>query len=217
MKLYSEKRSIYFTQIREDLISKLPDTTLNKILEVGAGGCDTLVAIKEREKANVVVGIELFAIPNSNQNNPLVDKLFICDIEKEFPALNNDEFDAIICGDVLEHLVDPWSVVAKLTKVLKPGGTIIVSCPNIREIFTLSKILFTGNFNYQESGILDKTHLRFFCLKNLKELLTLENLDPILAEPNYFITPRRKAMSFLHLNILDEFLAAQLIVVSKKR
>ena len=63
---------------------------------------------------------------------------------------------------------------------------------------------------------MDKTHLRFFGKKDLKELLTTDELKPIRAIPNYFITPRRERYRFVHFGILDSFLAVQNIVVSQK-
>ncbi|OIN56516.1 class I SAM-dependent methyltransferase [Arsenicibacter rosenii] len=217
MLLYKQKRGIYFTQIREDLIAHIPYNPSNRILEIGAGGCATLVAIKERQLATEVAAVELFDLPHTDQSNPLIDRLFIGNIEHELPDYPLNYYDVILCGDVLEHLVDPWRVVKQITRFLKTGGIIIVSCPNIREVFTLSKILITGSFAYQESGIMDKTHLRFFCKKDLVELMTTDELVPVKAIPNYFITPRRGNFSRFHFGILDAFMAPQNIVVSQKR
>ncbi|MVM39568.1 methyltransferase domain-containing protein [Spirosoma sp. HMF3257] len=216
MQLYEHKQPIYFTQIREDLISQMPLNPNGRVLEIGSGGCDTLVAIKERKLAAEVFGVELFAIPNSNQQNTLIDRLFIGNIEDQLPDYPTDYFDVILCGDVLEHLIDPWKTVERITPYLKKGGVIIVSCPNIREVVNLSRIFLTGRFQYKASGIMDKTHLRFFGKKDLTELLTTDQLKPIRSIPNYFITPRRARFRFVHLGLLDSFLAAQNIVVSQK-
>lgn len=187
-----------------------------KILEIGAGACDTLVALKERGIASEVFGVELFAIPNSNQQNSLIDRLFIGDIEKQTPDYPTEYFDAILCGDVLEHLVDPWETVRKVAPFLKRDGLMIASCPNIREVINWSRILLSGSFRYETSGIMDKTHLRFFCRKDLINLLTTDELTPVLSMGNYFITPKRKQFRALHFGLLDTFLAPQNIVVSRK-
>lgn len=216
MQLYDQKRPIYFTQVREDLIRQMPANPDSRVLEIGAGGCDTLVAIKERKLAAQVFGVELFAIANSNQQNPLLDQLFIGNIEQTLPDFPTDHFDIILCGDVLEHLVDPWTTVRRVSRYLKKGGVMIISCPNIREVINWSRILFTGSFQYQGSGIMDKTHLRFFCKKDLIELMTTDELSPIRAVPNYFITPRRQQFRLIHFGLFDPFLAPQNIVISKK-
>ncbi|WP_019988359.1 class I SAM-dependent methyltransferase [Rudanella lutea] len=190
MQLYNNKKPIYFSQIREDLIAQIPSRDGNRVLDIGAGGCDTLLALKERGIASEVYAVELFAIPNSNQNNPIIDKLFIGDIENQTPDFPLDYFDVIMCGDVLEHLVNPWAAVEKLSRYLKQGGVIIASCPNIREITNWSRILLKGSFHYEQSGIMDKTHLRFFCMQDMIEMLTTPELKPIKSQGNYFIAPR---------------------------
>lgn len=216
MRFYQNKQDIYFTQVREDLIEQMPNNPNATVLEIGCGGGDTLVAIKERNLAKEVFGVELFDIEKSNQKNPIISRMFIGNIENTLPDYPNNYFDIILCGDVLEHLVDPWKVIERITPFLKKGGLIIVSCPNIREIFNLSRILFSGRFKYQDSGIMDKTHLRFFGKQDLADMLTTKQLKPIKIAPNYFITPRRKKFKFIHAGFLDDFFAAQNIVVSKK-
>ena len=83
----------------------------------------------------------------------------------------NEKFDAIILSDVLEHLYDPVSVVNFYKKLLKTNGVIIITVPNIANFYSRLCLLF-GNFNYSETGIMDKTHIRYFNKKTL-ELLSL--------------------------------------------
>lgn len=214
--LYKIKDKEYFSNVREDLISCLDINSEGAVLEIGAGSCDTLVAIKERKLAQEVVGVELCALPNSNQQNPILDQLHICSVEESIQLLETNHFDAIICGDVLEHLVDPWVIINKLVSLLKNDGLLIVSVPNFREVKNLTKILFTGRFEYKPSGIMDKTHLRFFCRKNLIDLVTNESLVLVSAFGNYHRLGWRKSVRYLHLGLLDEFLTFQNISVSKK-
>ncbi|MBT2157695.1 methyltransferase domain-containing protein [Clostridioides difficile] len=69
-------------------------------------------------------------------------------------------FDYIILGDVLEHLIDPWKIVNELKQYLKKDGYLVSSIPNIMHVSVLRNLVL-GNFTYEDSGILDKTHLRF--------------------------------------------------------
>lgn len=71
-------------------------------------------------------------------------------------------FDLILCADVLEHLTDPWSVAADLRRLAHPGTVLAVSIPNIRYWRAIARLAFGKGFAYEESGIFDSTHLRFF-------------------------------------------------------
>ena len=213
--IYENKDSSYYFQVREDLISLLPNNTTQKILEIGAGSGNTLVEIKERQLASEVVGIDIFALENSHQKNPLIDNFIIANLETEELNLRTEYFDVILAGDVLEHLVDPWKVVEKVTKFLKKGGIFIISVPNIREISTMSKILFGGGFNYDpEGGIMDKTHLRFFCKRNVNELFDKNDYKVISVQPILNVTTKnstRKTFNKMTFNVFEEFLTSQYI------
>ena len=80
---YSEKDKNYFSFLRLDVIGLLPVDPKQKILEVGAGGCNMLLHIKENGIAGEVMGVELMRIPGSNQDNKMIDKFQVADIEKE--------------------------------------------------------------------------------------------------------------------------------------
>jgi 2-polyprenyl-3-methyl-5-hydroxy-6-metoxy-1,4-benzoquinol methylase len=77
--------------------------------------------------------------------------------------------DVIICGDVLEHLRDPWAVLAWLRTLLAPGGHAVISVPNIAH-WTSRRALLRGRFDYTDHGLLDRTHLRFFTRASAAEL-----------------------------------------------
>lgn len=218
---YLNKNVAYFSKARLDLISFIPNNSLQRILEIGAGGCDTLIEIKKRNLAKEVVGVELMPLTNTNQDNPLIDKLIIADLDKEKLELEHDYFDVIIAGDVFEHLIDPWSVVNDLSKFLKIGGIFIVSLPNIREISTLFKIIVKGSFQYDiQGGILDKTHLRFFCKKDAIDLLSTHNLNVINTEPAFLRQHggknKRAFANIITLRIFENFFSSQYLIVAQK-
>jgi 2-polyprenyl-3-methyl-5-hydroxy-6-metoxy-1,4-benzoquinol methylase len=131
---------------------------------------------------------------------------------KDLPFLN-EYFDVIIAGDVLEHLIDPWNLLQKLSKVLRPEGCLLTSIPNFRDIIALNSIFFRGNFNYSTQGIFDKTHLRFFCKKDMIKLiqsvekLRIEKIIPIQNLDNK--NPKRKLFNKLTLNIFEQFVTPQ--------
>nr|WP_321266218.1 class I SAM-dependent methyltransferase [uncultured Sulfurimonas sp.] len=176
MELTIKKSYIYKQQPRKELLNLIPPINLGgNILEIGAGAGDTLLYAKEHGFAKNIYGVELCKIENSNQGNKIFSNFIIGNIETMDLPFENSQFDVIICGDVLEHLINPSKTLESLKKYLKPNGALIASIPNIREFETMKKIFFQGDFRYEDSGILDRTHLRFFCKKNIIKLF--ENQD----------------------------------------
>ena len=80
-------------------------------------------------------------------------------------------FDAVVCADVLEHLARPEDLLARIHGWLRPGGTLLVSLPNVANV-TVRAGLLLGRFPYAERGILDRTHLRFYTRRSARDLLT---------------------------------------------
>jgi 2-polyprenyl-3-methyl-5-hydroxy-6-metoxy-1,4-benzoquinol methylase len=219
MELYKYKDGAYFSNTRMDLISLLPEKRVGRLLELGAGSCDTLVEIKRRGLAEVVVGVELMKLPGTNQESKLVDEIIFGDFEMLNNQFQTESFDVIICGDVLEHLVDPWSVVESLTRLLKPGGSFIVSCPNIRYYKTFVNIFMKGSFEYTDFGLFDKTHLRFFCKKDILSMLSKAGLIVESVTPAFKFYKKSKiyllnAMTF---GLFEQFLALQYAVHAKQK
>lgn len=220
---YENKEKSYFAHVRKDVISLLNDQPTQKILEIGAAGGDTLLYIKENKLATEVMGVELMSLPNSNQQHPLIDKFQVVNIENGTIDAPEDYFDVIICADVLEHLTDPWKCISKLSRHLKKGGRIIVSIPNIRELKTIYRIVFRGDFRYDErGGILDNTHLRFFCKKNILQLMSTDSLSPVYCKPVFLLKEvplgrKRRIINWLTFGLFVNFLAGQYLCVAVKR
>src|SRR6187549_649659 len=127
MNYYSEKVGSYFTGTRRDLIAMLPPQSGLHVLELGAGGGDTLVDLKRSGKAARVVGVELFKLDGTRQGDPLIDEFIIGNIEEIELKQQRESFDAVLMGDVLEHLLDPWAAVKKISTLVRPGGRMIAS------------------------------------------------------------------------------------------
>jgi len=215
---YLIKEEEYFRHTRLDLIGLIPVDRNNRLLEIGAAGGDSLIEIKRKKLAQECVGLELFALEKSNQHHPLIDKMIFANIEHDKVDLPLDYFDVIICGDVLEHLVDPWKTLERITTWLKPGGVIIISTPNFRFIGVMKRIFFQGNFEYQTSGIMDKTHMRFFCKPNVIELANTGslNLEKIYSSIQLQKLPQLNFFSKFTLGLFKDFFTPQYITVSRK-
>lgn len=172
MKKFEEKwgfDATYSNFIRFDILDNIKEErtkTLN-ILEIGCGTGATLLEIKSRYRNANIYGIEI------NENVCEIAKnncnLIIGNVELIELPYSNNFFDYIILGDILEHLNDPWKVLNKIKKYLKKEGFLIASIPNIMHV-SIVKELIKGSFSYASSGILDRTHLRFFTLKEIQKL-----------------------------------------------
>jgi 2-polyprenyl-3-methyl-5-hydroxy-6-metoxy-1,4-benzoquinol methylase len=98
-------------------------------------------------------------------------------------------FDTLVCGDVLEHLVDPWAVLRAFAALLEPGGRAVVSLPNIRYWDTFRQLGLRGTFPRQHFGIFDRTHLRWFTLRDATELIEQADLVVEEVSPQLRIRP----------------------------
>lgn len=177
-------RPDYHQLVREEVVPLVPKMG-GTLLDVGGGVGATAMRIKELrlvDRAGVVDLVAASANPGidfahgGNLEDPaLLDRV----IEAEGP------FSAILCLDVLEHLVDPWQTVARLHQALKPGGVIVASIPNIRHYSASLPLLFRNRWQLEDSGILDRTHLRFFVRESAIELMTHSGLmlDEVRGTP----------------------------------
>ena len=123
-------------------------------------------SIKKRQDAHVT-GIELIEAGRIAQSR--LDRVIVGDIEsltEEFPA---DSFDAVLCGDVLEHLRDPLTVLRRVRNWLTPEGHLITSIPMFG--ITALRSLMEGHWTYEPAGLLDQTHLCFFTRREMEKLL----------------------------------------------
>lgn len=102
------------------------------------------------------------------------------DLEHGLPSKVGDGFDIVLAADVLEHVRDPAALLHDLTEHLRPGGTIIASVPNISHWYPRARIA-SGLFDYDQRGILDSTHLRFFTRRSFRRLAAAVGLE-VVAE-----------------------------------
>lgn len=216
---YEEKEKHYYSNIRKDLIALFPKMNSLKVLEIGAAYGETLFYLKEKGIASEAVGIDLFEDKENKGNYKIIDKFIFGNIEELELNEYNDYFDIILLPDVLEHLLEPISVLNKIQKYLKPNGKIIVSMPNIRHYSALYKVFIKGDFRYEESGIFDYTHLRFYCKKNIEELIVKSNYKINKSQSsikNYQGFSMAKIFNKITFGLLEEFFSYQYFFVASK-
>jgi SAM-dependent methyltransferase len=171
----------YFTKVRSEVFHMIGEP-VGKVLELGCGTGNTIAELKRQGLAEWVGGIELESIAAA-QIPEDVDQVWIGNFENMTLDPPPHDIDLILCLDVLEHLVDPWSTIKRLHHFLAPGGAIIASIPNIRNKDILRSLILRGEWKYQDWGILDRTHLRFFTKDSAKELMECSGLSVDRIEP----------------------------------
>lgn len=163
----SNKPTGYYESNREDMLKYIPQGTKTSLeFGCGFGGFSALVKEKFDAEAWAVEIDEKSAKAASEK----LDKVINSDAREAIDKLPDNYFDCIIFFDVLEHLVDPYSLLCVLKTKLTKEGVIVASIPNIRYYRSFVKLVIHGDWDYKDHGILDKTHLRFFTYKSIVKL-----------------------------------------------
>jgi SAM-dependent methyltransferase len=172
----------YYDNVNPTLLA-LVSPAAERICEFGCGAGAMASAIKEKSPGVHYVGVELLAdelakaasvLDISLQRN--LDHITDWDLDAELSsALPQDSFDHVIFGDVLEHLYDPSKALAEATRRLKHGGSALVCIPNVQH-WSVFRNLVLGRWPRDEIGLFDKTHIRWFALGDMVELLQTAGL-----------------------------------------
>jgi cyclopropane fatty-acyl-phospholipid synthase-like methyltransferase len=203
--IYEDKPAAYFANARRDIVDRLATGPKSAVLELGCGAGGTGRAALAAGKAGRYVGIELSPAAAKAAAEALSEVL-VGDVETLDLSRLAGKFDALIISEVLEHLTDPWTTLAKLARCLKPGGEVFASSPNIAH-WTMLKNLALGRFDYAEKGVMDRTHLRWFTPGTYQamfeqagvEVLEVSSVTPI--RPKARMVDRLTGGRFRHLFI----------------
>jgi 2-polyprenyl-3-methyl-5-hydroxy-6-metoxy-1,4-benzoquinol methylase len=157
---YSAKDAGYFSGVRSDILEELPRDPAARILEIGCGTGATGETALATGRAGFYRGVEFDPESAQRARSVLTDVVF-ANVETIDPALIADSYDVLILSEVLEHLIDPWGVMKALAPFVKPGGRVYASSPNISHHKVIRSLL-SGRFDYEVSGVMDRTHVRWF-------------------------------------------------------
>lgn len=215
---YKNKEEDYYRHVRKDIVSLITKKKECKVLEIGAGLGATLSFLKKMKIASEVVGIDLNVDKNQIDTNT-IDNFIIGNIENLNLENYINYFDVIILADVLEHLVTPKEILKKVAKYLKKEGEILISIPNFRHKNAMYKVFIKGDFSYEKSGLFDYTHLRFFCKKDIQQLVLNSGLcveDCISSLRLFKEKSFSKIVNKITFGLFEEFLTVQYLVRAKK-
>ncbi len=154
-----------FEAKRDDLVGLVPEG-VKRILDIGSAMGGYGKTIKQIRPEILLTGVELNPIM-AESARPYYDELITCPIEN---ASLTTEFDLINCGDIIEHLQDPWSMLKRLHGLLRNNGYLIMSIPNVGH-WSIAKELLKGNFQYVPLGLLCIAHLRWFTESSIHQAL----------------------------------------------
>lgn len=164
----ADKHDAYFGSYNHGLVEFLPDK-IGRLLELGCAGGVLCQILKDEGRVNFAIGLEPDAQAAAYARRRLdhVIQSTIEDADLEGNGVTQGSLDAIIAGDVLEHLYNPWAVLVRMRPYLAPGGAFYASIPNARNLALIAQLADGGTWRYEERGLLDITHIRFFTLREI--------------------------------------------------
>jgi 2-polyprenyl-3-methyl-5-hydroxy-6-metoxy-1,4-benzoquinol methylase len=169
------KPSGYYARDRPELVSAVP-RPIGRVLDVGCGEGRVGRALR-RAGAEWLTGVEVVEAAAAVAREAY-DEVLTGRVEDRL-ADARGPFDTICCYDVLEHLVDPDTVLRRLLPLASPGGRLHVSVPNARQIGLVKDLLFRGTFGYVDEGHRDRTHLRWFTPRDIVDAITDAGWDVV--------------------------------------
>jgi 2-polyprenyl-3-methyl-5-hydroxy-6-metoxy-1,4-benzoquinol methylase len=201
----------YYHFVRREIQPLLPDVP-SRILDVGAGAGATLKWLKTLYPSAETTGVELnSALSDELRQN--ADIAIIGDIGAAFARLAT--YDLILLLDVLEHVSDAKGTLELLVGLLRPGGNVIVSVPNISHLSVSVPLLLRRQFTYQDAGILDRTHRTFFVEETAVKLLNDANLVVTKGLVSGLAGPKSNLIDRLSFGFLRHHLARQYIMLGQ--
>jgi SAM-dependent methyltransferase len=209
----SAKPAGYYALDRADVVAELPEP-IGRALDVGCGEGGVGRALRVRG-ATSVSGVELDPAAAERARESL--DVVVAGSVEEALASNALEgpFDTICCYDVLEHLVEPGTVLRGLADLAAPGARLHISVPNARHFSLLRDLLLRGTFGYTEWGHRDVTHLRWFTRRDIVALTEQSGWTVRWWRPNVFRGHDRTA-DRATFGLLREFITLQWHVLAER-
>lgn len=155
-----------YPSINDPVLQRVP-LQARRVLDVGCG-TGALGHILKQGRTCHVTGIT-YSADEAALATGVLDQVLVLDLN-QFDATGLGEFDCIICSHVLEHLLRPEEVLRRLRRLLTPAGTLLVALPNILH-WRQRLVFLRGRWRYEDCGLLDRTHYRFFDWESAGQLL----------------------------------------------
>lgn len=195
-----------------------------RILDLGCCSGAVGAALKARQDCHVV-GVELDPGYAADAEERL-DRVVRGDLDvlaSSDEALDDlGRFDCLICGDVLEHLKDPWLVLGRFARVVEPGGSVVISLPNIRHWETFWQLGRHGTWPRRSQGIFDRTHLRWFTMSDAWSLVDgagfeVEEVSRVGRIKPEGVPDSRAARALMKVRPIRPFVTFQVVLRGRRR
>ena len=173
----------YFEDVNVGLLRMWGGRRGLRVLDIGCGAATTSREIAKR--GNEVIGIDSDpgAVEIAATRLTRAIRANILDFDDLAAQFGGQKFDVIILADVLEHLSWPLDPLRRYLQFLAPGGRLLVSLPNVA-LWSVRLSLLAGRFQYEDTGVLDRTHLRFFTRSTARRLLETAGLEIVRTTYN---------------------------------
>lgn len=184
-------------EIHNDEVLRLIPNTSKKIIEIGCSSGALAREFKKLHPETHWVGVEIdpdyAKLAKRHCDTTVVANLD--EVGPDFYRVYSD-FDCWIFADVLEHFRDPWAVVRNIRKVLPENGCVIACIPNAQN-WNLIARLAVGDFRYEDMGLLDRTHLRWFTRQTIYELFEKEGFRISEGMTRTFHHPNQEVLELI--------------------
>lgn len=196
----------YYTNTRHDVLAIIPDRPMQHVLEIGGGDFGTLLSLREKYVFETW-GADIRR-PNATLDHVIVGSITEADVQAKLPS---ETFDLVIANDVLEHVENTATFVDVVHRSMKVGAVLALSVPNIRQIRMLYHIMLRGTFPREDAGLFDRTHLRWFCKRDVIAAFSDGRFAPILAK-----SVGRAVPTMFERTLIGELLGLQNLFIFEK-
>jgi len=207
-----EMASSYYENERRDVAELVPPDA-KRILDVGCGRGMLGRVLKEQAPDRHVTGIEVEP-EIARDAGRVLDRVITGDIQTLDSAFLAATYDCVICADILEHLLDPALALRRLRGCIAPSGLLVCSIPNIRHYTAIIRLVRQG-WSYDDFGLFDRTHLRFFSRGSMIQLLTDAGFLVVSAAPRIVASRKVRALNTAAAGAFEEYLALQYLLTAR--